>query len=398
MKFFSLLMMILCMALVIEALGVVMVAVETRGLPDVKSYKGHYEATLQKDGNLKKSLEIKDYDGLIVANPLYGYQVNPQAGGNNYGFYTRGKDLPYKKSAGEFVIAILGSSVAHQFADYIEETPGAFEKLEKKLKKKVVIFNLAQAGMKQPQPYVIASNFYESFDLIINIDGYMDNFNEAQADLPPEYPTLTNGLYFMTPQKKNLFEKAKLLRRLRARLAFIPLSNPLMWSSFYYFLWEKLDPQLASKHMNVEEELLYHASPSLRFSFKVEKEKRQQSLLNIWSKYTHLQSELLHFTKTRSLHFLSPNMYLEGAKSLTQDEKKMIQQTPAKDRLDWSLAYKKVREEYQRLGKSGVATMDLSMVFSKTKESVYKDQGSHLNDLGNQILLEAVAHRVGEAQ
>jgi hypothetical protein len=90
----------------------------------------------------------------------------------------------------QYVIAILGGSVAEHFAEYAIDHPQYFDRLRQVIPeigdRTIHIVNLAVGGYKQPQQFVIASYFLENFDMTVNIDG----LNKIiLPDLDPVYPT-----------------------------------------------------------------------------------------------------------------------------------------------------------------------------------------------------------------
>ena len=108
--------------------------------------------------------------------------------------------LHENRNNSQYVIAILGGSVADQLAKYIISHPKYFEQLREAIPeigdRPIRVVNLALGGYKQPQQFIVASYFVESLDLTVNVDG----LNEIAAqDLSPLYPTdfphLTLRLY-----------------------------------------------------------------------------------------------------------------------------------------------------------------------------------------------------------
>ena len=93
-----------------------------------------------------------------------------------------------ERDPNEYVIAILGGSVAEHFGNYIR--PQYFEPLRDVIPeirdRRIRVVNFALGGYKQPQQFILASYLLENFDMVINIEG----FNEmALRDLYPLYPT-----------------------------------------------------------------------------------------------------------------------------------------------------------------------------------------------------------------
>jgi hypothetical protein len=88
----------------------------------------------------------------------------------------------------QYVIAILGGSIADQFATYVINHPQYFAQLRQVIPeigdRTIRIVNLAFGGYKQPQQFIVTNYFLESLDLTVNIDG----LNEIAAkNLNPVY-------------------------------------------------------------------------------------------------------------------------------------------------------------------------------------------------------------------
>ncbi|HZD41645.1 MAG TPA: hypothetical protein VE131_13050, partial [Terriglobales bacterium] len=118
------------------------------------------------------------------------YQIHPYLGYVNMRRMGELERLHERRYSSQYVIAILGGSVADQFASYVISRPQYFEKLRQAIPeiggRAIRIVDLAFGGYKQPQQFIAASYFLESIDMTVNIDG----LNEIAAqDLSPLYPT-----------------------------------------------------------------------------------------------------------------------------------------------------------------------------------------------------------------
>lgn len=75
----------------------------------------------------------------------------------------------------DFVIGILGGSVAGSFGRYSRRNHSIFESMREAIpamgEKNLRIVNLALGGGKQPQQFFISAYFIGKLDLVINIDG-----------------------------------------------------------------------------------------------------------------------------------------------------------------------------------------------------------------------------------
>ncbi len=87
------------------------------------------------------------------------------------------RNYPYKKKPDEFVVAVLGGSVAEIFANTGEKYINHYMKSLYGINKNIILINLATGGYKQPQQlfhlqYAVLSGF--EFDAVLNIDGFND--------------------------------------------------------------------------------------------------------------------------------------------------------------------------------------------------------------------------------
>ncbi|MCF8057468.1 MAG: hypothetical protein K9K37_12635 [Desulfocapsa sp.] len=154
----------------------------------------------------KLGADVKS-QALFVFHPYLGYVG--QAGAypwskevppfNQFGMLSvAGHSYPYKKADDEYVVAIVGGSVAEIFANQAEVSMDQYLRDRLGFKKKLVLINLATGGYKQPQQlfhlqYALLSGF--EFDAVLNIDGFnelvlaSENIsNEINPIFPSGYP------------------------------------------------------------------------------------------------------------------------------------------------------------------------------------------------------------------
>ena len=151
--------------------GEIAARVVLRGSPDsgfqdsVGFYRYHLNLTKWEGGNWLRNL---------TPHPYFGYVMTQEGtAANNHGFNDP-EPFPYrKKSEDEFVISVLGGSVALGWAGWIQNLGKEYfvGELKKKVpalaKKKIVILDMAMGGYKQPQQLNIASYFLGSVDLFV---------------------------------------------------------------------------------------------------------------------------------------------------------------------------------------------------------------------------------------
>jgi len=120
-------------------------------------------------------------------------------------------------------------------------------------------------------------------------------------------------------------------------------------------------------------------------------------LIEIWKKYTILQDDVVRKrTGKPVVFFLQPNQYLKGSKPLSEEEKRIaIDPHRVEDTNEMMMS---LRRAVQDLRHDGVPIFDLTGIFSDITETVYKDDCCHLNDLGNQIMADAVVSKIKLSQ
>lgn len=140
----------------------------------------------------------------------------------------------------DFVIGILGGSVAKMFANYVTKRPEYFDKLREAIPsfgdKNLRIANLAMGAAKQPQQFFIATYFLDQLDLVINIDG----FNDASPGhflpvYPLEFPLLSLKFYQRTNQGDTYATLGRLARWTYNMVTVLPRSTPFLSRSSLYF-------------------------------------------------------------------------------------------------------------------------------------------------------------------
>jgi hypothetical protein len=305
-----------------------------------------------------------------------------------------------ERSADDFVIGILGGSVAQDFGFYSIRHPSHFEPLREAIpafgRKNLRIVNLALGGFKQPQQFFIATYFMDNLDLVINIDG----FNDAlPTHLLPVYPLdypLYPQFYGRTGHGGIYTTLGRTARWLYKNINRVALEIPgLSRSSLYFVCWYSIHDLLyqivrASESAYYSNEFRAHQSESLR---RAPAEEFIRKRIAIWKKYTILEDDLVRKRTGKPVFFfLQPNQYVKDSKPFSEKEKQiaihpsLIEETNARMVL--------LRETAQALRRSDVPIFDLTSIFADTHETVYRDDCCHLNDLGNQIMADAVVSSV----
>lgn len=331
--------------------------------------------------------------GRFVANPLWGVQESPLPEASNpYGFRTK-HPLPYVRRANEYVIGILGGSVASYLARYLEANGEWAQRYSRELfggKREVVFINLASPSLKQPQSFAIATHFAPSLDAAVSLNGFNEAFVELHPDLPEEYPSLTAAFYFLAQNPSSLLP-IRFWSSLVGVFSGVPEHLPaLRYSSTYYLLWRALHRVGTKFYSELERRHNYGTELALPSRNKRTHADRIRTRLELLRHYTRLQSIVMKGLGKRDLHLLQPSPYLKNSKIFTAEERALWGVAP----IDRESRYQRLRQTYAELGRSGVETADLTGVFMSEPRTVYIDALCHVNDRGQEIFAEAILRRL----
>lgn len=327
-----------------------------------------------------------------------GYTPHPYFGYESPGMRVSEKLLS-EVGEDDFVIGILGGSVAQSFADYSIRNRSHFESLRKAIptfgKKNLHIVNLANGGFKQPQQFFVAAYFMDNLDLVINIDGFNDATPSHLLPVYPlEFPNLSAQFYGRASQGGFYPSIGRTARWVYMNINRAPLSwkfPGLSRSSLYFISWHYFHDFLyqvvkASESAYYANEFAVHQSEAVR---KTSPKELIQKRIAIWKKYTILEDDLVRKRTDKPVFFfLQPNQYLKNSKPFTEQEKQVALDPGRIESTNEMMILLKAAA--QDLRRSEIPMFDLTAIFSDTDQTVYRDDCCHLNDLGNQIMAEAV--------
>jgi hypothetical protein len=307
--------------------------------------------------------------------------------------------LHENRNNSHYVIAILGGSVADQFAQYVISHPQYFEQLRETIPeigdRPIRVVDLAFGGYKQPQQFIVASYFLDSLDLTVNIDG----LNEiAVQDLSPLYPTdfphLTLRLYAREGFRLSPFLVNSLKFTYKAMNA-VPRRVPILaTSSSYFVMWQGARRILYWGIVGLEARYLAAVgirAPQGQDARWAASKSRQ---IEIWKKYTRLQREMERTMGVRAYFFLQLNQYLRQSKLLSAEERATAINSDVADIMDAQMNL--LRSAAQDMASAGLPVFDLTGIFHDTPATVYKDACCHMNELGNQIMAQHIVSVLAE--
>lgn len=352
-----------------------------------------------------------------IVHPYLGFVRRPRSasearlpiGVSEFGFPDNESPLAVRQPD-EMIIAVLGGSVAEEFAR------SGWATLQEQLQnselfrtKRLRIVRLGLSGYKQPQQLLLVNYLLvlgAEFDVVVNLDG----FNEVAL---PDVENIPNQVYAAFPrgwQVRVMDTNDKQVLRKVGRLAAIKEADqfraqtfgraPWRWSPTASVLWLYLN------RLSEEQEFQAHAalqaaakrrevSAALgpRQSFD-----SQDSLFRHCAVVWKNSSRQLHATcrqrSIRYLHFLQPNQYLPGSKPrMDREELRRFVKANYPGRTAVEQGYPLLQQAGQELIAEGVEFHDLTQLFLETEEATYRDECCHLNDTGNDL----VAKRIAEA-
>ena len=353
--------------------------------------------------------------GVFMLHPYLGYVHSPNAGINNYGMLSDSFSTPYKKSDGEFVIAVIGGSVASRFATDMAENHSLHKALvvlnPDFARQKTVVIPLSAGGFKQPQhlfalQHALLLGF--EFDLVINLDGYNDlvmatlNFEQGiNPTFPSGYHMAVLGQLAKGIDYKLAQSLASIYNRYRYeyRLLTFMKQTPLRQSRFVNllaFLGMKYNKiHLAKAHYDVVQEAQNDTPIEFKGPTFDQQQDKYKVAVDIWKKASIQTHAICQANDIDYLHVLQPNQYVKGSKVLSENEKKV-----AYINSSWSTiatdAYQLLIDEGNTLnqvsnGGKSLLFSDMTMVFKGVKEDLYFDDCCHFNARGNEILAQKIA-------
>ena len=360
-----------------------------------------------------------------TVQPYFGYVYDPKEWKkvkhnglpvSSWGFVDDKPSPLLSRDNHKYIVGVLGGSVA-----LWASTPRYSQIISEKLKslpsiadKEVVVVRLALGGMKQPQQLMLATYLFSlgaHFDLLINLDGVNEmvepHFNRAQG-INPFYPVNWKSIVGDVSNSEMLIRIA-LLHELTTKRAYLAKAfqvRPLNYSITANYVWILLDRLLdrkLSQQRNALSENIVSKQPAAENPFAVRGQPISFSndddfikqLAYNWAESSYLISQLSIARGIPYFHFLQPNQYDTGSKkSFTNEEiTKGVLSDPSSARFI-TAGYPLLRNKGKDLLERGVNFIDLSNIFVKEESSVYQDSCCHLNQHGNEILVNGIVEAI----
>lgn len=373
-------------------------------ITEAKSNPSTVHASAEEEGSADTAPEFLEEERM---HPFLGY-VSEAVGG---GLVTQSGEGEFEHvvmepSDNRIVIGIFGGSVAQHF------TNNAVESMKEVLSshsffhgKEMVIVPVAMGGYKQPQQ-LIAFNYLLSlgahFDIVINIDG----FNEvalAGENVPqhvsPYFPRAWSARAKGIPDAQFL--------SLMGEEAYVQ-SERVEWAQWFDGFLVRYSPTANLIWMMGERGYQHdvHELQSTMLSMQSESgavlstsvfesdEELVKSLSEHWERSSEQMNALAKAEGIRYFHFLQPNQYVRGSKTLTRQEQIEAYNGESPYKKWVEIGYPYLRAAGSRLLAGGESFHDLTMLFRGTTSTVYKDNCCHFNKDGNIVLGRTVGQAI----
>jgi hypothetical protein len=320
---------------------------------------------------------------------------------------------PFDKPSPDAVtVVVIGGSVARQIGfggnRPLEEGIARIPRFQGR-DVRVLAFGLG--GYKQPQQLMTFSYLLAlgvPIDVVVNIDG----FNELVLPITENIPLGVNPAYprewafrveALDPEERVLHGEISLLRKRRqgvARLFSLPI---LRHSAAAALVWRLADWLAVGAVNRREVALADMASRGGSYQTKGptthlgDGPQLYEALVDLWYRSSLQTGRLAAADGIEYYHFLQPNQYDVGSKTLTQEERRQAWDDDAPARTPVTVGYPLLRARGRLLRDAGIDFVDLSQAFREIHETVYIDRCCHYNDLGIRTVVEHIVRAIAQS-
>ena len=364
-----------------------------------------------------------------VLHPYLGYVINPEINQiqhrqekgrllvSELGFFEPPDGTQFPSSAGDAIgppplrVGIFGGSVAFIFSFVSrDKLAGELASLSGVRGRPIAIRSFALGGYKQPQQlqaltYLLALG--EKFDLVINIDGFNDivlpYVQNLSQQVCPFYPSNWAAKVGQLPDPtlENLRGRVAYFRDLRRQRALFFSRRAISRSYLTHLLWRLQDSRLTAAISSAELATLHHTPPARQYlthgpaRHYSDDAETFRDLAAVWRRSSLQMHRLCEANGIRYFHFLQPNQYVPGSKTLSAEERWSAFDPHHPYRAAVAAGYPFLAEAGKELRAAGVRFYDLTEIYKAHPETVYFDTCCHFNQHGNDLLAVQIADRLG---
>jgi hypothetical protein len=359
-----------------------------------------------------------------VLHPYIGFVEDPQGShlrdlkrfdpeAMMYGFPRNRHRLFHQPSPNLVVVAVVGGSVSRQVSfgaqERLEQAIGAIERFRGR---QVKVLSLGLGGFKQPQQVMVVNYFLAlgmHIDVLVNIDG----FNEVTLPVTDNLATGVNPFYprvwghrvgAIDAEERRVRGEIELLRDVRRSIALASDRAPWRWSLTCGLVWRLIDRGVVNRTAAAEQRMLERGSQDTSFQVRgpsyeaASPEALWSDLAAVWQRSSLQLFQLASARGIEYYHFLQPNQYDEGSKTLSARELREAFDADSPFRDAARAGYPALRAASEELRRGGVVFTDLSGIFATTTDDVYIDTCCHMNEKGVGMLVDRIASVVAAQQ
>ncbi len=355
-----------------------------------------------------------DWGETVAMHPFVGYVVDPVRSEwelSDFGYYEYDRPL-YKRSENTVILGVFGGSFAHQFREVsIDSVIKGLAKHPPFQGKTFIYTSTALGGYKQPQQLMTLNYLLAlggEFDIVVNIDGFNEvALHQAENRARHVFPAYPRSWYYYTLGLSDpvfVEKSAKIIRIRKSKRNSARFFSSLPWriSATANLIWsvrdKRMQASLASTQAELEE---YRASDERYVATGPEFDQTSDAhvfgeIANIWQRSSLQMARLARANGIVYVHALQPNQYFEGSKPLSEEERSSAFDPRHPYRKGVVDGYPLLIEGGRRLRELGVNFLDWTNVYKNVEESLYVDTCCHVNERGNELLVDDLVRAILE--
>jgi len=319
-----------------------------------------------------------------------------------------------KRSSDKVIVGITGGSFAGGLAVMgTRELERVLMASGRLAGKRIVFVRLANGGYKQPQQLMTLAYLLglgAQFDFIINIDGFnevalppLENLGAIPLDFPRSWHVAVRKAGGET-EARAAESEVSALRARQSRMAGWFQTVPIRYSVTLNTVWWALDSRMENQVREIAARFSSRdpesSSDAVVSFYRPEKpvgdKEMYRALATLWKDCSIQMRNLCAANRITYFHFLQPNQYVPGSKTMSDEEKRAALSDRQPMRLSVVAGYPLLQEAGRELKEAAVQYHDLTQVFSRHPEPLYEDDCCHPNRQGYEIVAQAIGKIVVE--
>lgn len=356
------------------------------------------------------------------------YYVNNEGFGITWNYYRKqGEnccDIPVRPGDNQYLVAIHGGSLARNYARYVRQSGYLAKRLAAlpaAAGKEIIIVNLALSGYRQPQQLMIQSymqSLGQSFDLVINIDGYNEVYHgwlnhEQGVDIAFPAADIWGAMHYYLERLNMEVDDDQGIKSIyhlwrsqghnrQAVQCRFGLCYLYHFTLGHYFATGKYSNDLSkfSKVAGNTTHFLRLASspkgylPSATAGAFAAEQVLYKAIAGIWGRSHAQMANIVSRTGGRYIGILQPNLYFSRGR-------KFEAANPSAWLKNFSrpveIGYPFLVQEAERLSKAGLPVIDGTMALEDAPQAArYTDDCCHINDTARKHLTDFIVDKISD--